>query len=334
MIRSRYRNILTGFAAGVVIALAALLFHGCTSESVTGNNAPNVDAGTGATISFGQPVQLNGTASDADGDPLTITWSIAAPANSTAQFSDKHSLAPTITPDIKGVNFVLSLSVSDGITTVSDSITIVVTANSAPVVGAGADKVVSNGTSSVPLSDATASDSDGDTMTYAWTVIKPTGKVAASLFTSTTVLNPYFLPDATDTKYIVTLTANDGTASSSDSVAVSVGNPPDNAPAGTLVINGGAATTYSIGVQLTLHATDDYGVVAYYVSESSATPTIDAAGWVSVTTTETFDKTNTSFTLSSGLGVKTVYVWYKDDANNVSSAASASITLAKAPGGC
>ena len=98
------------------------------------------------------------------------------------------------------------------------------------------------------------------------------------------------------------------------------------APSGSVSINSGSAYTNSTSVTLTLSATDSVGVTAYYVSTSSSTPTASASGWSSVTSATSYSG-SVSYTLASGDGSKTVYVWYKDAAGNVSSSASDSITL-------
>lgn len=108
------------------------------------------------------------------------------------------------------------------------------------------------------------------------------------------------------------------------------GNPTDTtAPTNTTeanFINGGAASTSSTAVTLSISATDNVGVVGYYVSESSANPDALASGWTAISSTTSYSG-NAPFTLSSGDGTKTVYVWFKDAAGNVSPSASDSITL-------
>ena len=74
---------------------------------------------------------------------------------------------------------------------------------------------------------------------------------------------------------------------------------------------------------------DDVGVVGYYASETSTTPSASSSGWTSVTSATSYSA-NVSFTLSSGDGTKTVYVCFKDVAGNVSASASDSIILSAA----
>ncbi len=97
-------------------------------------------------------------------------------------------------------------------------------------------------------------------------------------------------------------------------------------PSGSVSINSGASYTNSTAVTLSLSATDSVGVVGYYVSNNSSIPTASASGWNSITSTTGYTG-SASYTLASGDGSKTVYVWYKDAAGNVSSASNASITL-------
>jgi hypothetical protein len=77
-------------------------------------------------------------------------------------------------------------------------------------------------------------------------------------------------------------------------------------------------------VTLAISATDNVGVTGYYASESSTTPE-GSASWTSVTSTTSYSA-NVSFTLSSvDNEIKTVYIWFKDSAGNISSPASDTI---------
>ena len=98
------------------------------------------------------------------------------------------------------------------------------------------------------------------------------------------------------------------------------------APVGSVSINSGSSTTSSQSVTLTLSATDAVGITAYYASESSSTPSLSDSGWVSLGSITSLN-TQVSFNLSSGLGTKTVYVWYRDFAGNTSSVVNDGINL-------
>jgi hypothetical protein len=94
--------------------------------------------------------------------------------------------------------------------------------------------------------------------------------------------------------------------------------------ASVLLIDNGAASTNTTAVTLDFDATDDVAVTHYYASESNATPQASDNDWQSY-------QQSTSFTLSgsNSLGVfqRTVNVWFKDAAGNVSESVDASISL-------
>jgi PKD repeat protein len=93
------------------------------------------------------------------------------------------------------------------------------------------------------------------------------------------------------------------------------------APSGSVIINGGEVTTFSTAVTLTLSATDNSGFVAFMRFSN------DDSIW---STWEPFS-TSRAWTLISGDGVKTLYVQFKDAAENVSSVVSDTITLDTSP---
>jgi hypothetical protein len=103
------------------------------------------------------------------------------------------------------------------------------------------------------------------------------------------------------------------------------GEADTTSPANTSIsINSNADNATSTSVTLAISATDNIGVTGYYASESSTTPE-DSASWTSVTSTTSYSA-NVSFTLSSDDNeIKTVYIWFKDSAGNISSPASDTI---------
>ncbi|MDQ4126377.1 MAG: hypothetical protein M3151_00220 [Actinomycetota bacterium] len=90
-------------------------------------------------------------------------------------------------------------------------------------------------------------------------------------------------------------------------------------PGGTVVINGGAASTTGSSVTLTLSASDPApasGVVKVRFRNEN---TREWSSWQTYSTSK-------SWTLSAGAGTKKVYVQYKDRAGNVSPTAGDSIS--------
>ena len=94
---------LSSTAAGVNITAAVV------------NVAPIANAGVAQTVTVGSVVTLNGSASsDANGDPLTYSWTLTSrPSGSAASLSSTTTANPTFTADV-GHSYVASLIVSDG----------------------------------------------------------------------------------------------------------------------------------------------------------------------------------------------------------------------------
>jgi prepilin-type N-terminal cleavage/methylation domain-containing protein len=97
----------------------------------------------------------------------------------------------------------------------------------------------------------------------------------------------------------------------------------NTAPAGSLNINSGAASTNSTGVTLNLNATDAVGVTGYRVANGSSA---SGASTITVTSTTNFSA-NIAWTLTSGDGSKTVAVQYRDAVGNWSNNYTDTITL-------
>ena len=98
-----------------------------TAPDQPANNPPVADAGDSQTVQEGSTVALNGTASDPDGDTLTYLWSHDSAMNIT--FSDPSSLAASFAaPQVdSNTTIAITLAVSDGNITTSDSVDVTVT---------------------------------------------------------------------------------------------------------------------------------------------------------------------------------------------------------------
>ena len=123
-----------------------------------------------------------------------------------------------------------------------------VTPNSPPTADAGADQTVAEG-STVSLG-GTASDADpGDTLTYLWTHGSVLG---ISIANSDSASASFVAPNvAADTAFTVTLTVNDGTASASDTLQVTITDSPNSPPE----VEAGADQTVAEGATVTLSGT-------------------------------------------------------------------------------
>lgn len=188
-----------------------------TVTATTANAAPVANAGAPQSITTGTLVSLNGLAStDANFDPLSYTWSLAAkPVGSAAALSAATSAMPTFTADVAGA-YVASLVVNDGrASSMAATVTITaVIANAAPVANAGAVQRIGKG-ELVVLDGRASTDANNDALTYVWTLTsKPTGSSAA--LAASTSAQPSFTADLAG-PYVASLIVSDGKAESNPS---------------------------------------------------------------------------------------------------------------------
>jgi CubicO group peptidase (beta-lactamase class C family) len=180
------------------------------------NQAPQVNAGADQTIQLPtNNASLTGSATDAAGTTLTYTWS-SSPADGVT-FANASAAQTTATFAAAGT-YTLTLTVSDAALTGTDTVIITVqpaSGNTAPTVSAGADQTIQLPTNQAQLSGS-ATDAENNTLTYAWTSDPAGVSFADAAAASTTATFP-----AAGT-FTLTLTANDGQATGSDSLTVVV----------------------------------------------------------------------------------------------------------------
>ncbi|MBA3612813.1 MAG: hypothetical protein H0W49_07830 [Nitrospirales bacterium] len=186
----------------------------------TQNSKPVAHTGQDQTVPVGSTVNLNGSGShDVDGNSLTFQWSlIAKPTGSTATLSNSTSIQPTFSADLVGL-YVAQLIVNDGMEN-SDPITVTITTgNRPPVADAGQDQNVPV-FSLVTLNGNASNDSDGDDLSFQWSLeSRPQGSTATLL--NPTFAQPTFIPDIPGT-YVVRVVVSDEKASSSPDTVVIV----------------------------------------------------------------------------------------------------------------
>ena len=191
-----------------------------TVTAAMANAAPVANAGVAQNVMAGTKVILNGsTSSDANGDPLTYSWTLTVkPSGSAAMLANANSVTPSFTPDVSGT-FVGSLIVSDGkVNSTAATVTLIVTlANAAPVADAGPAQRVLAG-SVVSLNGSASSDANSDTLTYAWRLTSVPAGSGAPLAISTSV-RPTFTADVAGT-YVASLIVNDGKLDSATQTTV------------------------------------------------------------------------------------------------------------------
>jgi endonuclease/exonuclease/phosphatase family metal-dependent hydrolase len=183
------------------------------------NSLPSVDAGPDQTLATGSTsVTLSGTATDADGDTLTKTWSRVSGPN-TPTIVSPNTLSTNVTGMVAGT-YVFRLTVSDGINpNVTNDVQIVIStaSNQPPVVNVGPDRKLPYKVSSTTLG-AQVSDPESGSLTYTWTRVS--GPNVPTIVTPNTASTA--ITGLVKGAYVFRLTVSDGTNSVSDDVRVEV----------------------------------------------------------------------------------------------------------------
>ncbi|WP_375770011.1 myxosortase-dependent M36 family metallopeptidase [Archangium gephyra] len=198
------------------------------------NRAPTVNAGVDGSVNERESVTLSGSASDADGDGLSYSW--VQVSGTPVALSNANTASATFTaPEtVSGETLSFVLMVSDGKVTASDTVDVVVNnQNRAPVVTAAAVTVDERSTASLV---ATASDADGDALTYSWTQVSGAPFTLSGADTATVSFATGEV--TTDRSFTFRVTVSDGVASANQNVVVNVRNV-NRAP----VANAGAAVS-------------------------------------------------------------------------------------------
>ncbi|MEE8575131.1 MAG: hypothetical protein V3T30_06940 [Thermodesulfobacteriota bacterium] len=231
------------------------IIGGTTLDPIkTEDNTPPV-ADAGADTNFASEDQnltvINGLATDADGEALSYRWLeggtlLYGPAAVNVAGGAPLDLS-FISPLSIGTH-TLSLEVTDGIDTATDTVVVNVS-NTPPVADAGPDFILPSEEQNLFIINGKATDSGGDQLTYRWL------EGGVVLLASTLVdsngnapLDLSFLPPLQLGTHTFTLEVSDATNTVTDSVVVNVANTPP-----TAVAAGGG--TYQIAIDIALNGT-------------------------------------------------------------------------------
>lgn len=218
------------------------------SEAVVEDNScpsatrPVVDAGTDnlaiARDSSDITINLSGTASDPNGDTLTLSWTQLSGPNVTITNADNLNASFVAASPTVDTDYVFQLTADDGTETTSDSVTVSINPNQAPAVNVSSGSV--NEGSRFTFS-ATSSDNEGDALTYAWS---QTGGPTVSLTSADTLTPSFTAPEVnSNTSLTFELLANDGSLDSAVATAtITVNDVPESSSGG----GGGSISLFAL----------------------------------------------------------------------------------------
>lgn len=177
---------------------------------------PVANAGPDITTMVGQSVTMSGAGSyDPQGRPFTYSWSIIdkPTSSTTAALTGADTVAPSFTPDVKGV-YVVNLVTNNGLATShGDALTVTAMINdNTPVANAGID-IETEDCTMVQLDASQSSDPDQDPLQYQWSIqSKPANSTAtdSTSFSDRTSSRPSFYPDQAGT-FVLSCAVYDGT---------------------------------------------------------------------------------------------------------------------------
>lgn len=194
--------------------------------SIIANQPPLANAGSDIEVVTGSIIVLDGTkSSDPEEDQLTYDWSIVSkPVGSLMIFSNSSMSKPIIQPDVAG-EYLIQLTVSDGISTSTIDEVLVTAVNNLPPFAKAGNDLTTTEFLTVVLDGSESYDPDGKSIIYQWSfVTKPLGSNASILNANTS--NPSIQPD-TEGLYTIKLRISDGTFTSEDQIQITAENSVD-----------------------------------------------------------------------------------------------------------
>lgn len=253
-------GVVTGVAAGT--ATISVTIGGVTeSVEVTVSEAdviepPVADAGGDRTVEVGETVTLDASASsDPAGLALTFTWSfVTIPDASGALLSNATGEQVSFIADVTG-DYIVELTAENS-GGESDTVTVTITAEepatgTPPVVDAGSDVTITEGTSTTLDATATDVEDDASELSISWSIAGPDTDL--SQLSDPSSLTAEFTPSGPGV-YTLTLTVEDtdGNVVTDDVIITVEEASPVNTPP---TVSAGSDDTITLGDTLTLSGT-------------------------------------------------------------------------------
>ena len=266
---------------GTLSASASVVVNITDSTGGGGTNrAPTVTLPATATVVEGASLTLTATASDPDGDNLTYTWNTGTITGATGTTTNAITFtAPQVTAD---TNVTVSVTVSDGSLTATASVVVTITdtvsTNRAPVANAGVDQRVETPATAVTLSGS-ATDADGDTLTYAWTEVSDVG---VTLTNASSAVATFAVATEVDAPVELTfqLSVSDGTATDTDQTVIIL-LPATTAGCTQVDTSAGTYPAWEAGTYKQPTKVNHRGLVWQARWETTAEPIVTDTAWPS-----------------------------------------------------
>jgi serralysin len=221
-----------------------------TAQSVTVNitdeNESPIISNLASTLSINENDTNVVTVSASDPENDNLTYSLSGTDASSLSINSSGVITFDSAPDYETkTSYSITVSVSDGTNTTSQSITINITnVNEPPIISNLANNISTdeNDTNVVTVS---ASDPENDNLTYSLS-----GTDASSLsINSSGVITFDSAPDyETKTSYSITVNVSDGTNTTSQSITININDITENGSSGNDTINGGSGDDTILGL--------------------------------------------------------------------------------------
>ena len=187
----------------------------------TANQVPTVDAGTNFAVTEKSTVELDGSASDSDGDIADINWTQTS--GTSVQLKRPNQLNPIFeAPDVKpSETLVFELSVTDNSgSTSSDTVEILVEhINEMPTASFSESEYTADEQSEVEI-NATVSDSDGEITLISWAQVSGVEVSLEDTSSETLSLVAPTVTEETELEFELTLVDDEGGTTKSSIVVI------------------------------------------------------------------------------------------------------------------